>query len=193
MGGSPSTRKRRGGQGPNEARVMTGGGFIHLLVEKEPRDPLLVKPSKVTKLADYARAELRPGKIDKMNRTKLPIRKRIGNVPQFPGSVDAAVVEIVDPIERPNKGPDDVHIEDVAVEDVVLERIIAEEDLVKDPNKTEEVIAKELMTIVRVTTRDRIGVYYHMFVQVCKDSSPFNAATCKTEKFEWTEKCENIF
>ena len=37
LGGSPSTRKRPGGgpaQGPNEARVMTGGGFIHLLVEK---------------------------------------------------------------------------------------------------------------------------------------------------------------
>ncbi|KAL8119456.1 hypothetical protein AgCh_016830 [Apium graveolens] len=69
LGGSPSTLKRPGGgpvQGPNAARVMTGGGFIHLLVEK----------------------------IDKMNRTKLPIRKRIGNIPQFPVGVDAAVDEV---------------------------------------------------------------------------------------------------
>ncbi|KAL8089188.1 hypothetical protein AgCh_038825 [Apium graveolens] len=28
-----------------------------------------------------------------MNKTKLPIRKRLGNVPQFSGSVDAAVAE----------------------------------------------------------------------------------------------------
>ena len=37
LGGSPSTRKRPGGglaQGPYVARVMTGGGFNHLLVEK---------------------------------------------------------------------------------------------------------------------------------------------------------------
>ncbi|KAL8121400.1 hypothetical protein AgCh_018219 [Apium graveolens] len=31
--------------------------------------------------------------IEKMNMTKLPIRKRLGNVPQFSGSVDAAVAE----------------------------------------------------------------------------------------------------
>ena len=43
----------------------------------------------------------------------------------------------MDPIERPNTGPDDVHIEDVAVEDVVLEGIIAEKDPVKDPDKNE--------------------------------------------------------
>ncbi|KAL8155161.1 hypothetical protein AgCh_000524 [Apium graveolens] len=36
------------------------------------------------------------------------------------------------------------------------EGIDVEEDRVKDPNKTEEMIAKELMTVVRVTTRDRI-------------------------------------
>ncbi|KAL8134992.1 hypothetical protein AgCh_009860 [Apium graveolens] len=64
--------------------------------------------------------------IDKMNRTKLPIRERIGNVPQFPVGVDAVVAEIVDPIERPNEGPNDVYIEDVAVEDVVREGIVAE-------------------------------------------------------------------
>ncbi|KAL8124674.1 hypothetical protein AgCh_012358 [Apium graveolens] len=37
LGGSPSTRKRPSGgpsQGPNAVRVMIGGGFIHLLVEK---------------------------------------------------------------------------------------------------------------------------------------------------------------
>ncbi|KAL8118997.1 hypothetical protein AgCh_016477 [Apium graveolens] len=45
--------------------------------------------------------------------------------------------QIVDPIERPNTGPDDVHIEDVAVEDVVLEGIIAEKDAVKNPDKNE--------------------------------------------------------
>ena len=32
--------------------------------------------------------------IDKMNRTKLPIRERIGNVPQFPIGVDIAVAEV---------------------------------------------------------------------------------------------------
>ena len=30
----------------------------------------------------------------------------------------------MDPIERPNTGPDDVHIEDVAVKDVVLEGLL---------------------------------------------------------------------
>ena len=40
-------------------------------------------------------------------------------------------------MERPNEGPDDVHIEDVAVEDVFLEGIVAEEDPVKDPDKNE--------------------------------------------------------
>ena len=43
----------------------------------------------------------------------------------------------MDTIERPNAGPDDVHIEDVVVEDVVLDGIVAEEDLVEDPNKNE--------------------------------------------------------
>ena len=43
----------------------------------------------------------------------------------------------MDPIERPNAGPDDVYIEDVMVEDVVLDGIVAEEDLVEDPNKNE--------------------------------------------------------
>ena len=43
----------------------------------------------------------------------------------------------MDPIERPNAGPNDVHIEDVAVEDVVLEGIVAEEDPVEDPDKNE--------------------------------------------------------
>ncbi|KAL8105374.1 hypothetical protein AgCh_029245 [Apium graveolens] len=33
-------------------------------------------------------------RIDKMNRTKLPIYKRLENVPQFSGSVDAAVAEV---------------------------------------------------------------------------------------------------
>ena len=32
--------------------------------------------------------------IDKLNRTKLPIRERIGNVPQFPIGVDVAVAEV---------------------------------------------------------------------------------------------------
>ena len=43
----------------------------------------------------------------------------------------------MDPIEHPNAGPDDVHIEDVAVEDVVLEGIVAEKNPVEDPDKTE--------------------------------------------------------
>ena len=43
----------------------------------------------------------------------------------------------MDPIERPNKGPDDVHIEDVAVEDVVLEGIVVKEDPAEDPDKNE--------------------------------------------------------
>ena len=30
----------------------------------------------------------------------------------------------MDPMEHPNEGPDDVHIEDVAVEDVVLEGLL---------------------------------------------------------------------
>ncbi|KAL8133861.1 hypothetical protein AgCh_009068 [Apium graveolens] len=72
-----------------------------------------------------------------MNRTKLPIRKRLENVPQSSESVDAAVAEIMDPIERPNAGPDDVHIEDVEVEDVVLEGIVAEKNPVEDPDKNE--------------------------------------------------------
>ncbi|KAL8094599.1 hypothetical protein AgCh_036220 [Apium graveolens] len=37
---------------------------------------------------------IREQQIDKMNMTKLPIRKRIGNVLQFPVGVDAAVVEV---------------------------------------------------------------------------------------------------
>ena len=41
------------------------------------------------------------------------------------------------PIERPNAGPDDVHIEDVAVGDVVLEGIVAERNPVEDPDKNE--------------------------------------------------------
>ncbi|KAL8135142.1 hypothetical protein AgCh_009972 [Apium graveolens] len=75
--------------------------------------------------------------IDKMNMIKLPIREWLGNVPQFPTGVDVVVAEIVDPLERPNVGPNDVHIEDVAVEDVVLEGIVAEEDPVEDPDKNE--------------------------------------------------------
>ena len=43
----------------------------------------------------------------------------------------------MDQRERPNAGPNDVHIEDVAVEDVVLEGIVAEEDPVKDFDKNE--------------------------------------------------------
>ena len=63
----------------------------------------------------------------------------------------------MDPIKRPNAGPDDVNIKDVAVEDVVPEGIVAEKDLVEDPNKTEEMVAEELITMVRATTRGRIG------------------------------------
>ncbi|KAL8126895.1 hypothetical protein AgCh_013986 [Apium graveolens] len=74
-----------------------------------------------------------------MNKTKLPIRKRLENVMQSSESVDAAVAEVraTNRLERPNAGPDDVHIEDVMVEDVVLDGIVAEEDLVEDPNKNE--------------------------------------------------------
>ena len=32
--------------------------------------------------------------IEKMNRTKLPIRKQLGNVPQFPVGVDAVTAEV---------------------------------------------------------------------------------------------------
>ena len=41
----------------------------------------------------------------------------------------------MDPIERPNAGPDDVDIEEVAVEEVVLEGIVVEEDPKEDPDK----------------------------------------------------------
>ena len=41
----------------------------------------------------------------------------------------------MDPIERPNTGPDDVDIEEVAVEDVVLEGIVVEEDPMEDPDR----------------------------------------------------------
>ena len=40
---------------------------------------------------------------------------------------------MVDPIERPNEGPDNAHVEDVAVEEVITEEIIA----VEDPDKNE--------------------------------------------------------
>ncbi|KAL8121471.1 hypothetical protein AgCh_018265 [Apium graveolens] len=128
-----------------------------------------------------------------MNRTKVPIHERIGNVPQFPIGVDVAVAEvgttnrlgfqlligtpnpeveeqqrddvllvigdqIVDLIECPNAGPDDVNIEDVAVEDVVPEGIVVEKDLVEDPNKTEEMVAEELITMVKATTRGKANV-----------------------------------
>ena len=82
----------------------------------------------------------------------------------------------MDPIECPNAGPDDVDIEDVAVEDVVLEGIVAEEDLVEDPDENEERTAEELMTVVRATTRGRIGRSLPEVRSSCKDSSPFNAA-----------------
>ncbi|KAL8115624.1 hypothetical protein AgCh_022214 [Apium graveolens] len=102
-----------------------------------------------------------------MNRTKLPIRKRLGDVPQFTRSIDAAVAEgsgapnlevqehqhedvllqvgdqIVNPMEYPNEGPDEVQIENVAVEDVIPERIVAEEDLMEDPDENEERTAEE--------------------------------------------------
>ncbi|KAL8110706.1 hypothetical protein AgCh_026445 [Apium graveolens] len=64
---------------------------------------------------------------------------------------------IVDPMKHPNEEPDDIHIEDVAVEDVVPEGIVVEKDLVEDPNKAEEMIAEELITMVRETTRGWIG------------------------------------
>ncbi|KAL8113075.1 hypothetical protein AgCh_020414 [Apium graveolens] len=64
---------------------------------------------------------------------------------------------IVDLMEHPNVGPDDIHIEDVAVEDVVPEGIVVEKDLVEDPNNTEEMTAEELIIMVRATTRGRIG------------------------------------
>ncbi|KAL8126027.1 hypothetical protein AgCh_013355 [Apium graveolens] len=86
--------------------------------------------------------------------TNLPIRERIGNVPQFPVGVDAIVAEIVDPMEHPNEGPDDVHNRDVAV-DVIPKGIVAEEDPVGDPDKNEERTAEKLMTIVRATTREK--------------------------------------
>ena len=35
--------------------------------------------------------------------------------------------------------------------------------------------------------------HYRRFVQVCKDNSPLTRLTRKTEKVEWTEKCENGF
>lgn len=41
----------------------------------------------------------------------------------------------MDPVELPNAGPDDVHIEDVTIEDVIREGIVTEEDPVEDPDK----------------------------------------------------------
>ncbi|KAL8134412.1 hypothetical protein AgCh_009441 [Apium graveolens] len=67
----PSTRKRPSGgpaQGPYEARVMTGGGFIHLLVEK----------------------------LGKMARLQQTQRKRVGSVPRLPVDVVAAIAAEVD-------------------------------------------------------------------------------------------------
>ena len=43
----------------------------------------------------------------------------------------------MNPIEYPNEGPDEIHIENVAVEDFVLEGIVDEKDPVKDPDKNE--------------------------------------------------------
>ena len=63
----------------------------------------------------------------------------------------------MDPIERPNEGPDDIHIEDVVVEDVIPNGIVVKEDPVEDLDKNEEMTAEELMTMVRATTRGRIG------------------------------------
>ncbi|KAL8105541.1 hypothetical protein AgCh_029360 [Apium graveolens] len=39
-----------------------------------------------------------------MNRTKLPIHKRLGNVPQFSGGVDAAVAEKLEGLITINVG-----------------------------------------------------------------------------------------
>ncbi|KAL8112168.1 hypothetical protein AgCh_019752 [Apium graveolens] len=73
MGGSPSTRKRPGGgpaQGPyvarvmtGVARVMTGGGFIHLLVEK----------------------------LGKMARLQQTQRKSVGSAPRLPVEIITAI------------------------------------------------------------------------------------------------------
>ncbi|KAL8124604.1 hypothetical protein AgCh_012304 [Apium graveolens] len=111
------------------------------------------------KCNDPTSMETSSSQIDKMNRTKLPIRERIGSIPQFPIGVEVTIAEfiivdgsgtpnpeveeqqrddvllligdrIVDPIERPNAGPDDVDIEDV-----VLKGIVAEEDPMEDPDK----------------------------------------------------------
>ena len=82
----------------------------------------------------------------------------------------------MDPIECPNAGPDDVDIEDLAVEDVVLEGIVVEEDPMEDPDKIRLRTTDELMTMVRSTTRGRIGRSLPEVRSSCKDSSPFNAA-----------------
>ena len=63
----------------------------------------------------------------------------------------------MDPMEHPNEGPDDVHIKDVAIKDVIPKGIVAENDPVEDPDKNEERTVEELMTVVRATTRGRIG------------------------------------
>ncbi|KAL8119883.1 hypothetical protein AgCh_017124 [Apium graveolens] len=63
--------------------------------------------------------------------------------------------QIVDPIERPNEGPYDVHIKDVAIKDVIPKGIVAEKDHVRDPDKNEERTTKEFMTMARATTREK--------------------------------------
>ena len=63
----------------------------------------------------------------------------------------------MNPIEYPNEGPDEIHMENVAVEDVIPEGIVAEEDLVEDPDENKERTAEELMTVVRATTRARMA------------------------------------
>ena len=63
----------------------------------------------------------------------------------------------MNPMEYPNEGPGEIHIENIAVEDVIPERIVAEEDLMEDPDENEERTAEELMTVVRATTRARMA------------------------------------
>ncbi|KAL8104568.1 hypothetical protein AgCh_028689 [Apium graveolens] len=53
---------------------------------------------------------------------------------------------MVDPIERPNEGPDNAHVEDVVIEEVIPGEIVAEEDPEEDPDKSKNLIAEELMT-----------------------------------------------
>ncbi|KAL8089091.1 hypothetical protein AgCh_038746 [Apium graveolens] len=95
------TKGQRGGRHFKEEFDTTGMDSVWLAI-KIPRkmnddsrlpdsSQAICNPQSLSKFLRYIGAR---DMLDKMNRTKLPIRKRLENVPQFSGSVDATVAEI---------------------------------------------------------------------------------------------------